>query len=480
MPLSGLNALPRKVASALPDGPVRRALEPIEVGRYVTVAGAVLLGWLIFRWAGRLYGPAAGLLALTLYVLDPNILAHGGLITVDVFAAGMITLTVWAFWRFLNHEGPGRKRVAALSVVTFGLAQLAKYTAAYLVPILLLIAGGYAGPALWGLARRRDWRGLGGRLMAFAGYAGLYLAAAVLVVNAGYWGQDTGRPLAGARFLSRELREVQTTLRGAPGLRIPAPWDYVAGLDWALSQDRGGTNVYLLGELGKGGVRGRRFPEYFAVGWLVKEPIAIQLLLFLAVGAYLARLRRFDFRRNEWFLACPVLFFAWYLTCVFNFQIGYRHALVVLPFVFVFTGSLLRDAASGRGPRLLLGGLLLYLVVSTLSYYPHFIPYFNEIVWDRTTGYRILIDSNLDWRQDGWYVTRYLRRHPGTILDPAGPTAGTILLSADIAATGHPWLRENFRPVGHVAYAHLIFRVTPEALRRVTDPLPADSADKDR
>jgi len=40
------------------------------------------------------------------------------------------------------------------------------------------------------------------------------------------------------------------------------------------------------------------------------------------------------------------------------------------------------------------------------------------------------------------------------------------------------WLRENFEPVGHVAHGHLLFRVTPEALRMVTDPRSADWEDK--
>ena len=40
------------------------------------------------------------------------------------------------------------------------------------------------------------------------------------------------------------------------------------------------------------------------------------------------------------------------------------------------------------------------------------------------------------------------------------------------------WLRENFEPVGHVAHTHLLFRITPEELRRVTDPLPPDHGDK--
>ena len=71
----------------------------------------------------------------------------------------MITLTVWSFWRLLNHRGPGTWRAATVGALLSGLAQLAKYTSAYLVPILILIALGYAAPELWALARA----GSGGR-----------------------------------------------------------------------------------------------------------------------------------------------------------------------------------------------------------------------------------------------------------------------------------------------------------------------------
>jgi hypothetical protein len=52
----------------------------------------------------------------------------------------------------------------------FALAQLAKYTAAYLAPILIGIALGHAGPALWTRSRQGDWRGLGRRLGRASGY----------------------------------------------------------------------------------------------------------------------------------------------------------------------------------------------------------------------------------------------------------------------------------------------------------------------
>jgi 4-amino-4-deoxy-L-arabinose transferase-like glycosyltransferase len=479
MPFSMLNAFPAVVGAGLRPGGLRHRLETVEFGRYATVVGALLLGWLVFRWARTLYGPAAGLLALALFVLDPNILAHSALVTTDLYAAWMIALAVWAYWRFLNREGAGRWRPAALSAVTFALAQHAKFSAAYLAPIFILILVGHAAPEIWGLTRAGRWRALAGRFVAAGMYVALYVVVFIIIVNIGYWGDRSFRPLATYAFRSDAFRTVQAHLVWIPGLRMPLPWAYVEGLDWVLAVERvGRADVYLLGQLLP---PGQRFPEYYAVTWLFKEPIATQLLLYLALGAYLARFRRFDFRRNEWFLACPVLFFAWYLTFVYKVEIGYRYALPVLPFLFVFTGSLLRDLpALRRSSKWLVGSLVLYLVVSVLSYYPHFIPYFNELVWDRKRAYQISIGSNLDWGQERGYLRKYLRRHPAAVTEPRDPQAGTIVVSGDFAAAGPRWLRENFRPVGHIAYAWLIYKITPEDVQRVTDPVPADSADKDR
>ncbi|HCB48624.1 MAG TPA: phospholipid carrier-dependent glycosyltransferase, partial [Chloroflexi bacterium] len=56
----------------------------IWAGRLGIMLLSVLLGALIYRWAGQLFQSAqAGLLALLLYTFDPNILAHSFLATTD-------------------------------------------------------------------------------------------------------------------------------------------------------------------------------------------------------------------------------------------------------------------------------------------------------------------------------------------------------------------------------------------------------------
>ena len=51
--------------------------------RLSIIALGILLGIYIFIWARMLYGNMGGLLAIFLYVLCPNMLAHSGLVTTD-------------------------------------------------------------------------------------------------------------------------------------------------------------------------------------------------------------------------------------------------------------------------------------------------------------------------------------------------------------------------------------------------------------
>src|SRR5581483_2369085 len=73
---------------------------------------------LVFAWARRLAGTAAGFTALVLAAASPTLLAHGPLATTDVAAAFFLTASAGAFWRCLRSPGTG---ALSLSAVVFGL-----------------------------------------------------------------------------------------------------------------------------------------------------------------------------------------------------------------------------------------------------------------------------------------------------------------------------------------------------------------------
>jgi hypothetical protein len=126
--------------------------------------------------------------------------------------------------------------------------------------------------------------------------------------------------------------------------------------------------------------------------------------------------------------------------------------------------------------RRAIGVLLLAGAVSVLSWHPHYLSYFNELVPDRKQAYRILADSNIDWGGNNYWLEQWMGEHPWAIFNPEGPVFGTIVVEVNLY-TGvlererFAWLRELDGPVGHVAYSYLIFKVTPQDLARLPDHL---------
>ena len=485
MPVSAWNALPGRIAEELEPGALRAFLASPAAARYPTMLASLLLAGLVFRWSRELYGAAAGLLALFLYVFDPNLLAHSRYVTTDLYCVLTITLALYTFWKFSSAEERSRRwRWGVAAAFAFGLAQIAKYTGAYLVPVLLLVLAVRFGPDVFADLRRGRWRLLGRRAGLFAGWTAVFAVVATLVINAGFLFQDPFWPLAEFPFRSEPFREMRDRVVEVwPGASFPFPYPYVEGLDWVLARERTGEgygNIYLLGRT----QTGEGFPGYFFVVTLFKQPIPILLFWLAAIGAYLVAQARgaFRFRRDEAFLLVPIAFFTIYFNFLFQAQMGIRYFLPVFPLLHVFTGCVLtplsgetwgarRRGRSSWQDLALISGLGAWLVVSVLSYYPHFLPYTNELVLDRKMAYRLFADSNLDWGEDISYVDRWLEEHPEVVWQPEEPTAGRILVGTNwltgVFKRRHDtWIRKRFEPVGHLRYSHLLFEVSEEEAER--------------
>ena len=105
MPITALNVIPRKIGDIIPDGTLKTFLRVRSTGRYVTILFSLLIAAFIFWWTKSLYGSTAAFFSLILYILSPNIIAHSRLITTDLYATGMLTLSLYCFWRFINKRG---------------------------------------------------------------------------------------------------------------------------------------------------------------------------------------------------------------------------------------------------------------------------------------------------------------------------------------------------------------------------------------
>ena len=465
MPISALNALPYWIGQKLPDGDLKTLLLDVRIGKIFTMLFSVLLGFYVFKWSRELYGITAAYFSLIFYAFDPNILAHSRLITTDLYAAFGLTLTCYYFCRFLKDPN---WKTGFWAASALGFSQLLKYINIFLYPLLLVMTIIFFRERIIKAAKSNDKARWVIYLKRFAGYVLVFLIVSILIINVGFLFNKTFTPLKDYKFLS----QIFLGLQEIPGIRhlpVPVPYPYLDGLDQVTYRERTGygcANVYLFGELRTA----KGFPVYFIAATLLKVPLATLLIFVMASAYYLLRYREYDFRKNESILFVPILFFVIYLNLFFRVQIGIRFFIIVFPLVFIFCGSLFGDWKR-KNIKIKAGMLLLvsYLIISVMSYFPHFIPYFNELLADRKMAYKYLVDSNLDWGQNRTALKQYLEENPDIIWFPDEIVAGRIMVDPNyLVGVGYPeryrWLRENFEPVDHFLYTYLIFDVPEEAV----------------
>jgi hypothetical protein len=407
------------------------------LARWACLPFAVLGGWVCYRWARDLYGPAAGVLACGLWCLCPNVLGHAQLITPDVAASALACLACYAFWRWLRRPG---WRAAALAGLALGLAELAKTTLVLLYPLWPLAwaawrlaprpAGAPAGP--W----RREAAQLGGAL-------GLGL----VVLNAGYEFDGTLRPLGGYGFVSRALAgpdagPVGNRFAGtwAAGLPVPLPQHYLLGIDYQKAQHERPSWSYLRGELRLGG-----WWYYYLYALAVKVPLGTWALVLLSLTLGLLHpAYRTPPRDLLVLLSFPIL-----LLVLASTQTGWnrhmRYVLPMFPFVFIWVSGLARAFALRDrivGLAVLVG--IVWSAGSSLSVYPHSLSYFNELAGGPEQGSEHLIDSNIDWGQDVLYLKEWCAEHP-----EAKPMAAACWSFFDVRVAGLEFtLPPSWPPVG--------------------------------
>src|SRR6185436_16658889 len=248
----------------------RAGLGPAAV-RFVARLPSVAFGMgvllLVFFLGRDLIGERGACLAVAGCALDPNLIAHSSLATVDAAFACATMAVLFTSVRLMARPSLGR---AAALGLAFGFALTAKFAALYLLPGLLVAlawprgrAGGETRPAR---ARLGD-----------VCAAGLVTLA---VLAAAYLFRDVGMRLDAVEWNSAPLRGLAAV---APWLRLPLPQGLMTGLDLSLAHERGTWNVILLGRLHPSGVW-----YYYAFLWLIKTPV----LLLVALVFGLARALR--------------------------------------------------------------------------------------------------------------------------------------------------------------------------------------------
>ena len=373
--------------------------------------------------AARLFGPAAAAAAAALWCAAPNLAAHGALITTDVPAAALAAASVYMTLRW--SERPTWGHMALLGFV-LGLAQLTKFTLLLLYLLLPVLS--------WVYVRSRKLPGSPARRI------GSYIASvliSVLVINAGYFFEGTGKRLGNYQFVSAlltrprvqppqpgeippghpwayilEIRENRFRGTWLDRLPVPLPEHYVLGFDEQRLEAEGlpgpdgrqhGYYVYLFGQL-----RDHGWWYYYFVALAVKLPLGTLGLLAIAPLAWYVSGRWNEARTV---LLAAAACFVVVMSLATDINLGVRYVLPGIPFLLVLVSELFTRSG---WIRWFAAGCLLWNAAAVARIHPHYLAYFNELAGGPEHGHAILIDSNIDWGQDLYELAEWLRTHrPG-------------------------------------------------------------------
>lgn len=359
----------------------------------------ISMGLAVFLVAYSMFGVGPAFLALTLLVFEPNILAHGALVTTDIGVTLGLFLGVGTF--YLHLKKPSNLRLVGAGLAA-GLCLGAKHSGILLLPMLVLLA-------LTDLLLFRDSNAnwippdFAKKALRHGAVLASITAIALTILWSFYDFRYSARP-AGLE-LQPSLIQSAKTIGSSPSAAI-------LGLaHWHLIPE-----AYLAGIVDVDSIKlqsfvfGKYYPHaqwfYFPAVFIIKSTLA--LLFLCALAPFSAALWQKQFRREVLFFLIPAAFYV-AVAMYSGVNYGIRHLLPIYPFLIVLVAfGAWHLAARHRALAALVVLLVVFHAGSSVRAFPNYIPYANELWGGPKNTYRFLADSNVDWGQGLKAMKRYI------------------------------------------------------------------------
>ncbi|HSF44619.1 MAG TPA: glycosyltransferase family 39 protein, partial [Chitinophagaceae bacterium] len=244
MPVSALNALPRAVEQVFYPGLQKNDFGKQDTmrGRYITLAFSLLLICLIYFFAKEFAPPWIASVTSFLAATDPNFLAHGHLVTTDIFATVSFLATIYFLYKWTVLD---QRKYFFYWCIAIAVAQCCKMNNVILYPISLVI-----------IVMMNVFNGrVNGKHF---GNLAIFMVIQLLLINCFFLFEGTGTYLSNADFSSVKITNLISFLPF--DFPIPLPLTYLDGFDrmyLEIESNKGFYQNYLLGEL----KAGKPFPE---------------------------------------------------------------------------------------------------------------------------------------------------------------------------------------------------------------------------
>lgn len=449
------------------------------LARWSLIPLLLLGGYFGYRLSREIYGDLAGVVFLVLWCFSPLLLAWAATICPDAAAAALGLVAVYTFRQWLHEPNWGQATIAG---VCLGLLLLTKLTWIIAFGLWPLIWCFWTIPILLTKADKRSLPLPPLRQLAVILVIGLYM------LNMVYMFDGTFRPLGKYKFISqmfhgREVTEEEEQSGPAVSdnrfagtwldrIPVPLPVEFVQGIDTQRLDFEQGLPSYLCGEWADHG-----WWYYYLYALAVKVPLGTWILFMLAVGVTVFG-RGFNAAwRDEMVVLVPGLVIFIFVSSQTGFSVHSRYVIPALPFFFIWTSKVARlfERHPFTRKRLAMATMvvlaLIWSVGSSFAIYPHSLSYFNELaavlsmpadashlkpisvsaenrgIFSRIkyamtagprNGPRHLLDSNIDWGQDLYYLEDWYGSHPEARPIKVAYFGGYPLDQSKIKSAGSP------------------------------------------
>lgn len=349
--------------------------------RLVVIAFTLGLGLIVYFFSKTFYGNSSAILALFLYILEPNILANGHYAQPDLIFTFFYMLSLLVFYLWQNNFTIKKTIIFGIIV---GLLLSTKTTASsfIFIPVIFL----YLIKHNFKIATIKPSRK---NLLSILIFSVCCLTA--------LWGTYFFKfePLLGYRFDPNRpaigMAKHNNLIKFALDTPLPLG-SYISSIKQVLVFNYSGLytkDSMILGQISHTGQPG----YYFIPLIMIKTPFPLLILFFLCLFLFRKRMLK------DAILLVPILFILLSVS-ISNLTIVYRYVLPIIPLLIIYVSQIAQvNLKMYNFKKYFWLVILVWYLIESLSSFPHYVSYINLVLGGDRNGYRYVFDANYDWGQ---------------------------------------------------------------------------------
>jgi len=450
--------IPRMVKQAL-----NPSLKQSDWGRADQLSGRyimIIFFWGVFiylyLWGRDLYGKKGWWLPIILLLIDPLFMAFSPIVTSDMASVFVLLAACYHYYKFCHQKLLSQFILAAFYT---GLAFVTKSSLVFIPFIFLLIY-------LTRLATKQAFMQFGAKAL---GYGILFVFIVWLVLNCGFYFHHSFDTWGSYAFKSSSMKNLFQHFSFFKQLPTLLPRPFIQSFDLLQYHSEFGPfvpnmpykGVFVLNQKFNHGIW-----YYYLVTGGLKFTIGFIALLLWALILLIKQFSIKSFASRYVFLGMPILLYGSLLSFMNPFQQGIRHAMILLPFMFLAIGYIpVYCSRYFKKGKMIVAALLLYALVSAASFFPDIMPYSNELVSNKISLFNYIAEFNYRSSDIALDTKPFRDANPAYKLAPSVPQKGKYIVPGAFVFNStyevypnYKWLQQ-YKPVGHYRFVFLLYDI---------------------